>query len=506
MPHPKIYARTTPNKPAFVMTESGETITYLQLEEQSNQLAHLFRKFGLQPKDHVAILMENHIRFFVIVWAALRSGLIITPMSTHLLEEEVAYIITNCEAKLFITTKKFEQLATGLKAKAPNVKHHLMIDGQTADFASFEAALEGLPIHPISDEIQGATMLYSSGTTGYPKGVYTPPQSDNIEETSPVLESIGQNFKFGPHVQYLSPAPLYHAAPMAYNMVNTMFGGTSYIMDKFDALKSLAAIEKYKANYSQWVPIMFVRMLKLPAGAKEKYDVSSMMLALHAAAPCPIEIKEKMIDWWGPVLFEYYGSSEGNGLTAITSQEWLTHKGSVGKAFVGECSILDDAGNEVPRGEIGNVYFKGGNAFKYHNEANKTTKAYTKDGHSTVGDVGFMDEEGYLYLTDRKNFTIISGGVNIYPQEIENQLINHPKVADVAVFGIPHEEFGQEVKAVVQPKNWADAGPELAAELLAFCRERLAKIKVPRSVDFDKELPRKDNGKLYKRRLVERYQ
>lgn len=506
MPHPSIYAKTTPDKPAFVMTESGETITYLQLEEQSNQIAHLFRKLGLQHNDHVAILMENHIHFFVIVWAAIRSGLIITPMSTHLLEEEVAYIINNCEAKLFITTKKFEQLATGLKAKAPNVKHHLMIDGETPDFASFEAALEGLPIHPIADEIQGATMLYSSGTTGYPKGVYTPPQSENILEMSPVLESIGQNFKFGPHVQYLSPAPLYHAAPMAYNMVNTMFGGTSYILDKFDALKSLAAIEKYKANYSQWVPIMFVRMLKLPKAAVEKYDVSSMMLALHAAAPCPIEIKEKMINWWGPVLFEYYGSSEGNGLTAITSQEWLTHKGSVGKAFVGECSILDDDGNQVPRGEIGNVYFNGGNAFKYHNEENKTTKAYTKDGRSTVGDVGFMDEEGYLYLTDRKNFTIISGGVNIYPQEIENQIINHPKVADVAVFGIPHEEFGQEVKAVVQPKNWEDAGPELAAELLTFCRERLAKIKVPRSVDFDRELPRKDNGKLYKRRLVERYQ
>jgi len=472
MPHPSIYAKNTPDKPAFIMTESGETVTYLQLEEQSNQLAHLFRKLGLKATDHIAILMENHIRFFPIIWASMRSGLIITPMSTHLLEEEVAYIINNCEAKIFITTKKFAALATGLKAKASNVQHHLMIDGVSAGFDSFETAIKDLPIHPIADEIQGTTMLYSSG----------------------------------PHVQYLSPAPLYHAAPMAYNMVNTMFGGTSLIMDKFDAVKSLAAIEKYKANYSQWVPIMFVRMLKLPDAAIKKFDVSSMMLALHAAAPCPIEIKEKMIDWWGPVLFEYYGASEGNGLTAITSQEWLTHKGSVGKAFMGECFILDDEGKEVPRGEIGNVYFKGGNVFKYHNESQKTTKAYTKDGHSTVGDVGFMDEDGYLYLTDRKNFTIISGGVNIYPQEIENQIINHPKVADVAVFGIPHEEFGQEVKAVVQPKNWEDAGPALEAELMAFCRERLAKIKVPRSFDFDKELPRKDNGKLYKRRLVERYQ
>ncbi len=505
MPHPSIYATSTPDKPAIIMTDSGEETTYLQLEEQSNQVAHLFRQLGLQPNDHVAILMQNHIRFFDIVWAAIRSGLIITPISTHLLESEVAYILNNCEAKIFITTDKFTSLATGLKAQAPNVLHHFMIDGNTEEFGSFEAAIQGLPVNPIPDEVQGTTMLYSSGTTGQPKGVFTPPASEDIQEINPVLESIGQNFKFGPHVRYLSPAPLYHAAPIAYNMVTMMFGGTTFIMDKFDTVKSLAAIEQHKTNYSQWVPIMFVRMLKLPATEREKYDISSMMLALHAAAPCPIEIKEKMIDWWGPVFFEYYGASEGNGMTAITSQEWLSHKGSVGKAIYGEVFILDDDGHVSPRGEIGNVYFKGGNVFKYHNESEKTSKAYTKDGHSTVGDVGYMDEEGYLYLTDRKNFTIISGGVNIYPQEIENHMINHPKVADVAVFGIPHEEFGQEVKAVVEPKIWTDAGPAFEAELMEYCRERLARIKIPRSIDFDMQLPRKDNGKLYKRRLVERY-
>lgn len=505
MPHPKLYAETTPNKPAYIMADSGETVTYLQLEQRSNKIAHLFRKMGLQPKDHVALLMENHIRFFEIIWGALRSGIIITPMSTHLIEDEVAYIINNCEAKLFITTNKFAELSKGLKSKAPNVEHCLMVDGEQEGFPSFDAAIASLPMTRIEDETQGATMLYSSGTTGLPKGVYTPPHHDSIDEINPVLDSIGKNFKFGPHVNYLSPAPLYHAAPMAYNTVNMLFGGTSIIMSKFDPIKSLALIEKYKANYSQWVPIMFVRMLKLPKVAIEQYDVSSMLLALHAAAPCPIEVKEKMIDWWGPVLFEYYGASEGHGLTAITSEEWLTHKGSVGKAFMGELSILDDEGQPVPTGEIGNVYFKGGNVFTYHNEDAKTEKAYTKDGRSTVGDVGYVDEEGYLYLTDRKNFTIISGGINIYPQEIENQLINHPKVADVAVFGIPHEEFGQQVKAVVQPKNWEEASPALEAELLQFCKEKLAKIKVPKSIDFDKELPRKDNGKLYKRRLVDRY-
>jgi len=505
MPYPTVYATSAPDRPAYIMTSTGEVVTYLQLEQRTNQIAHLFRKLGLQPKDHVALLMENHVRFLELIFAALRSGIIITPMSTHLIEEEVAYILNNCEAKVFITTKKFAAIAAGLKAKAPMIQQCLMVDGQQEEFPSFEEAVVGLPITPIVDEIPGATMLYSSGTTGYPKGVYTPPHSEDIQDINPVLESIGHNFKFGPHVKYLSPAPLYHAAPLAYNTVNLYFGGTSLIMDKFDPVKSLEIIQQYKANYSQWVPIMFVRMLKLPEEVRKQFDVSSMLLALHAAAPCPIEIKEQMIDWWGPVLFEYYGASEGNGLTAITSQEWLTHKGSVGKSFFGEVFILDDEGNPVPTGEIGNVYFKGGSQFSYHNESAKTEKAYTKEGHSTVGDVGYVDEEGYLYLTDRKNFTIISGGVNIYPQEIENQIITHPKVADVAVFGIPDPEFGQQIKAVVQPKNWEEAGPALTAELLEFCRAKLAKIKVPKSIDFDKALPRKDNGKLYKRRLVERY-
>ena len=470
----------------------------------SNKVAQLFRKCGLQPKDHVAIMMENHIRFFEIIFGALRSGLIITPISTALLADEVNYILHNCEAKIFITSPKY--ISTAKSAlEVENINTFLMIDGVTNGYGSYEEAIADLPDTPIKDEISGATMLYSSGTTGLPKGTYTPPHSDDIMDVDPLLEAMGKNFHYGPHVKYLSPAPLYHAAPLVYNMLNFIFGGTSIIMSKFDAEKSLALIEKYQTNYSQWVPIMFVRMLKLPKEVREKYDVSSMMLALHAAAPCPIEIKEQMIEWWGPVIFEYYGASEGNGLTAITSQEWLTHKGSVGKAFVGKLWILDDDGEALPTGEIGNVYFEGGKQFKYYNEPEKTAKSYARPGVSTVGDVGYLDEEGYLYLTDRKNFTIITGGVNVYPQEIENHIINHPKVVDVAVFGIPNEEFGQEVKAVVQPKYWEDAGPELAEELTAYCRSKLSRIKIPRSIDFDKELPRKDNGKLYKRRLVERY-
>ena len=504
MPHPKVFAQKTPDKPAYIMASTGEIVTYQDLENRSNQIAHLFRKRGLKPFDHIAIMMENHIRFFEIVWGAIRSGIIITPVSTALLEEEVEYILRNCEARLFITTPRFSSVSRRALEVA-KIETYLIADGVQEGYHSLKDAIAGLSEKPIADEIQGATMLYSSGTTGLPKGTYTPPASESLNDMNPILESIGHTFQFGPHVTYLSPAPLYHAAPLAYNMVTMMFGGTSVIMDKFDAENALALIEKFKANYSQWVPIMFVRMLKLPDQIRDKYDVSSMKLALHAAAPCPIEIKEKMIDWWGPVIFEYYGASEGNGLTAITPQEWLTHKGSVGKAAIGQLFILDDEGNELPPGEIGNVYFSGGNQFKYHNEPEKTAGSYIRPGVSTVGDIGYMDNEGYLYLTDRKNFTIITGGVNVYPQEIENCIINHPKVADVAVFGIPNEEFGQEVKAVVQPNNWEDAGPDLAADLIDYCRDRLSRIKIPRSVDFDRELPRKDNGKLYKRRLVDRY-
>lgn len=504
MPHPRNFAQSTPDKPAYIMATSGQTVTYLELEGRANKVAHLIRNAGLISGDHMAIMMENHIRFFEIIWGALRAGIVITPISTALLEDEVNYILQNCEAKLFITTTRFDNIAKNA-LEVPNIHSYFMIDGTMTAYQSYEAAVDNLSATPIADEVQGATMLYSSGTTGLPKGTYTPPHTEEVEALNPVLESIGQTFKFGPHANYLSPAPLYHAAPLAYNMVNMAFGGSSIIMEKFDAENALALIEKYKANYSQWVPIMFIRMLKLPDEVRLQYDVSSMKLALHAAAPCPIEIKEKMIDWWGPVIFEYYGASEGNGLTAITPQEWLSHKGSVGKAAFGELMILDDDGKEVPVGEIGNVYFKGGNEFKYYNEPEKTSKSYARPGVSTVGDVGYMDEEGYLYLTDRKNFTIITGGVNVYPQEIENCIINHPKVADVAVFGIPNEEFGQEVKAVVQPRNWEEAGPKLAEELVAFCKGKLSRIKIPRSIDFDKELPRKDNGKLYKRRLLERY-
>jgi acyl-CoA synthetase (AMP-forming)/AMP-acid ligase II len=304
---------------------------------------------------------------------------------------------------------------------------------------------------------------------------------------------------------YLSPAPLYHAAPLRWCMTVNFVGGTVILMDRFDPERALALIERYKVTHAQWVPTHFVRMLRLPRETRARYDVSSMKVALHAAAPCAIPVKEQMIEWWGPVVYEYYAGTEGNGMTAITPAEWLERKGSVGRAIVGEIRICDELGEPVPPLTEGTIYFSGGRDFEYHNAPQKTRETRNRYGWSTLGDVGYVDRDGYLFLTDRKAFMIISGGVNIYPQEIENVLIAHPRVMDVAVFGAPDDEMGEKVVAVVQPVDFAAAGPAFAQELLAFARESLSPVKVPRLIELTKELPRHPNGKLYKRLLRDEY-
>jgi fatty-acyl-CoA synthase len=489
------------------MAESGEMVTYRQLDERSNQGAQLFRSLGLQAGDHLSMMMENTRQFLEICWAAQRSGLIFTPVSTHLKHDETAYILGNCGAKLFIGSLKLAEIAGQILEGGGDVEHFYMVGGIRPGFESWEEAIDLQPNTPISDQSNGVPMLYSSGTTGQPKGIFVPPAHDDFLTPYPLAMSLGAAFGFGEETVYLSPAPLYHAAPLHYNLMAIYQGGTCVVMENFDPERALQLIEQHHATHSQWVPIMFIRMLKLPQEVREKYDVSSMQFAIHAAAPCPIEIKQKMIDWWGEVIVEYYGASEGIGITIIDSASWLSHKGSVGPALVGELHILDDEGNELPTREIGTVYFDGGegNKFEYHKEPGKTSEAYNEKGWATTGDVGYVDEDNFLYLTDRKNFMIISGGVNIYPQEIENLLITHDKVADVAVFGIPNEEFGEEVKAVIEPMNWGDATDEVAIELMEWLRERLSSIKMPRSMDFKEKLPRMDNGKLYKRHLADEY-
>jgi acyl-CoA synthetase (AMP-forming)/AMP-acid ligase II len=498
-------ALENPDRPVYIMGGSNEVITALQFEERANQCSHLFRHLGLQIGDHVAIFMENNRYFLEICSAAGRSGLIYTPISTYLKAAEIEYIVNNSGAKAFFTSKIMYDATPLPKELMPNVISRLMVGGVADDFASYEDKLAGYPKTPIEDQMAGQDMLYSSGTTGMPKAVkmtYEPmPYGEITDQAKMVIALYG----FDENTVYLSPAPLYHAAPLRFTLLALYAGGTAIIMERFDALESLALIEKYKVTHSQWVPTMFVRMLKLPEQQRLKYDVSSQKIAIHAAAPIPIPVKEKMIEWWGPVLFEYYAGTEANGLTAITSEEWLNHKGSVGRAFIGTAHILDQDGNELPPGEPGLIYFGDGQEFEYHGDPEKTNASRSPQGWSTINDIGYLDEEGYLYLTDRATNMIISGGVNIYPQEAENVLVMHPKVMDAAVIGIPNEDFGEEVKGVVQPRDMSDAGPEMEQELIAYCRSKLSKIKCPASIDFEAELPRTATGKLLKRLLKDRY-
>jgi len=501
--YPGAYA---PEKPAIIMAQSGTVVTFAELEQKSNQAAHLFRSLGLQRGDSIAIVMENHEAFLSICWGAYRAGLYFTAISYRLQEAEVEYIVNDCGAKVLITSILLADTFAKFKDKLKNKPGCYMVDGEVVGAKSFEAALASQPTEPISDESYGMSLLYSSGTTGMPKGVKKPLIEAPWPSSTPLFEAAQERYHFDTETIYLSPAPLYHAAPLGFNMNVLRYGGTTVVMEHYESEAALKLIDQYKVTHSQWVPTMFVRMLKLPDDIRLQYDISSQKVAIHAAAPCPVAIKEKMIDWWGPVIYEYYAGTEGNGSTAINSEEWLEHKGSVGRAS-NNCSlhILDEDGVEVPQGELGGVYFEGGGKFEYLGDQDKTRASQSREGWSTLGDVGYVDAEGYLYLTDRKSFMIISGGVNIYPQEAENALISHPKITDVAVFGVPNEEFGEEVKAVVQPANMAEAGTALEAELISYVRDQISHIKCPRSIDFMEELPRHPTGKLYKRLLKDKY-
>ena len=502
--HPGVIAAEAPDKIAYVMADSGQTVTFGELEATSNQGAQLFRQLGLNAGDHIAIMLENHPRFLQICWAAQRAGLYYTAISWRLQLQEVEYIVNNCEARVFITSSERRDIAESLQGRIPHVQTRFMVDAVIPGYQSWEAALAAMPASPIADQTEGQSMLYSSGTTGYPKGIKRPLSGIAFGEMDalPVMTTL---YGADRNSIYLSPAPLYHAAPLGFSMACLRNGIQVVVMEHFEAERALRYIEQYRITHSQWVPTMFVRMLKLPEATRKRYDLSSLRCAIHAAAPCPIPVKEQMIAWWGPVLYEYYAGTEGNGFVQLNSQEWLAHKGSVGRALNCEVHICDDEGNELPIGEPGTIYFGGGGQFEYYKDADKTAQSRHPKGWSTLGDVGFLDHDGFLYLTDRKHFMIISGGVNIYPQETENILITHPKVYDVAVFGVPNEEFGEEVKAVVQLVDMAEAGPQLERELIEFCRSHLSHIKCPRSVDFEAQLPRHPTGKLYKRLLKDRY-
>ena len=502
--HPSIHARTDPERPAYVMAATGETVTYGQLDARSNQGAQLFRALGLAVGDVIAILMDNNPRFFEIAWAAQRAGLYYACVSCKLTVGEAAYILEDCAARVLIVSAGVGPLIDELPGRLRDVEL-FMVGEARAPYRSFEAARAAMPETPIADQTAGSDMLYSSGTTGRPKGVKPALTGGPVEAPAALATLAQQMFGFRPGCAYLSPAPLYHAAPLRWCMSVHRLGGTVVVMEKFDPEQCLALIETHRIDCAQFVPTHFVRMLKLPQAVRARYDVSSLQAAIHAAAPCPIAVKEQMIEWWGPVIHEYYAGTEGNGFCWISAADWLTHKGSVGKALIGQVRICDDDGEPLPLRAEGTVYFAGGAPLSYHNAPEKVAQGTNRRGWTTLGDVGWLDDEGYLYLTDRKSFMIISGGVNIYPQEVEDLLIGHPKVADAAVVGAPDEEMGETVVAVIQPLDWADAGDPLREELFAYVRARISHVKAPRIIDFMAELPRQPTGKLYKRLIRDAY-
>ena len=510
--YPGTWARERPDHPAQILAATGEVLTYRDLDRRSSQHARLFRELGLVRGDHVAILMENHPRYLELVWATLRSGLYYTPVNCLLTAGEAAYVVRDSDARVVVASTAKAGVAAELRDRIPADVHGLMARSADTEapcppgWLPLEPASGALPGTPLPDESEGTALWYSSGTTGRPKGVLRPLPEGVMGRGDPVAVSFSQHWGFGGDTVHLALGPLYHAAPIGYATNVQRFGGTVVLTERFDAEETLAAIERYRVTFAHFVPTMFTRLLKLPENVRRKYDLSSLAKCVHGAAPCPVEIKRQMIEWWGPILHEYYAGTEGAGMTMITPEEWLERPGSVGRSKRGIIHIVDDDGGELPPGKDGTVYFEDPNARNvYYKDPEQTAAMQNARGWRTLGDVGHLDEDGYLYLTDRWTFRIISGGVNIFPREAEDVLTLHPAVLDVAVIGVPHEEMGEEVKAVVELVDPECASAALADDLIAWCRSRLAHYKCPRSVDFTRALPRQENGKLYKRALRDRY-
>jgi acyl-coenzyme A synthetase/AMP-(fatty) acid ligase len=500
-----------PDKAALIFADQDRVVTYRQLDERSNRVARAFAAWGLRHGDGVAVVLANEEHFFDFYWAAMRTGLYFTPVNWHLSAEEMRYVVDDCDARVLVASARFAEQIGDIGSSAGKIERRIAVGGAIAGFERYEDAVAPFSGTRIADEREGAAMLYSSGTTGRPKGVRPPLPLDPAGTGAVTLGVMAFTAFFGLEESdtYLCPGPLYHAAPLAFTALQQRIGATALVMDRFDPERALACIERYRVTTSQWVPTHFVRMLKLRDEVRRKYDLSSLKIAIHAAAPCPVPVKEKMIEWLGPKLVEYYAGTEGGG-TLIRSDEWLTHKGSVGCHWAGgKVFILDENGDEITEpGVDGAIYFEAPEdpkaRFSYHKDDAKTADTY-RGRLFTLGDVGHVDADGYLYLTDRRSHMIISGGVNIYPQEVENCLASHPRVDDVAVIGVPHDEMGEEVKAVVQLAPGESPSSELERELIAYVRERIAHYKAPRSIDFVDELPRHDNGKIYKRLLRDRY-
>ena len=508
--YPDKYAAKNPERAAFIMASSGQSVSYAEFEMRANRMAHLLCAEGLDQRDHFSIMMENNDRYLEACAAGERTGLYYTCINSYLTADELAYILDNSESQILITSMLKLGVAIDAVAQSNKVRKVLVVDAGANQlpegFEDYATACQSFPVTPIDNERLGTAMLYSSGTTGRPKGIIRPLPEQPPAKALPIFDFLGQLWHYREDMVYLSPAPLYHSAPQAAVNLTIRQGGTVIIMERFDPEAYLSLIEQYSATHSQLVPTMFSRMLKLPEAVRRSYDLSSLEIAVHAAAPCPVMVKQQMIEWWGPIIHEYYGATEGLGFSACNTEEWLAHPGTVGKIVLGELSVLDDEMQPLPQGSPGTLWFKTATEFEYHNDAEKTAEATSPDGEmTTVGDVGYLDEDGFLFLTDRKTFMIISGGVNIYPQESEDLLIAHPKVADAAVFGVPNVDLGEEVKAVIQVVPGTAEEESLTQELLDYLAEHLSRQKIPRSIDYIAEMPRLPTGKLYKRLLRDQY-
>ncbi len=493
-------------RPAVILHPRGTVVTFDDLESRANRLAHYFRDAGLAEGDVIAILMENNEHIHAVMWAARRSGLYYVPINTHLTAAEAAYIVDNSRAQAIIGSAALRKTCENLDQHLPGGLPALLMiaDDDLIGWQRYPDCVASQPDTPIIDEREGDLLQYSSGTTGRPKGIKRALPQVSPAEAPGMMSALVSVWMHSDSI-YLSPAPLYHTAPSVWSMSVQAAGITTVVLERFEPESCLDAIQRYRVTHGQFVPAMFTRMVKLPEQHRNSFDLSSLQRVIHAAAPCPVEIKKQMIDWWGPIVDEYYASSEAIGSTLISAEEWLAHPGSVGKPMMCEIHILGEDGDELPPGHAGEIYFGGGLDFEYLNDAAKTAASRNSKGWVTVGDIGYLDDEGYLFLTDRRHHMIISGGVNIYPQEAENLLVTHPKVLDAAVFGIPDEEMGQSVKAVVQTVDPADGTADFAEELLSWLRERLAHYKCPRSITFQAQLPRSETGKLFKAELIEAY-
>lgn len=490
------WAHTFPDRAAWRFADGSDELSFGELDLWSNQTAQWLASLGVVMGDVIALCLPNCGELFAIAWAARRLGAYFTPISVHLKPDEIAYILADCGARVFFTTPD-QALPFGGRTV-------LVTPGQSG--SPYEnarqqfAAYANLPDRPI-----GKDFVYSSGTTGRPKGVKRPLFAD------PERERRQANWiqAFSRHDDTsvcLTPAPLYHAAPLRFAMRAIQHGGTVVGLRKFDAEAALLAIQRWNVTHSLWVPTMFYRMLRLPEARRAGYDLSSMRCAIHSGGPCAADLKQQMIAWWGPIIWEYYAASEGNGATCISSNEALQRPGSVGRAALGKIRIVGRDESEVSAGETGEVYFEGGPTFEYHNDPLKTAAVRNAHGWTSVGDIGHLDADGYLFLSDRKAHTIVSGGVNVYPLEIEQHLCRHPAVADVAVFGIPNPEYGEEVVAVIELMPGLRPESDLRSRLDAYCREHLSSVKCPKAIVFEPRLPRGENGKLSKVALKQRFQ